>query len=74
MRMQQEALTTERAATRRFAQLPYNPDDPMRQCGVCDDWFHPRCLGRRTEEVMRDRSFTCDGCASSKVPKAAPTD
>eukprot|EP00850_Spirogloea_muscicola_P023042 SM000324S12599 [mRNA] locus=s324:81984:86931:- [translate_table: standard] len=24
--------------------MPYNPDDAMYHCSVCNEWYHPRCL------------------------------
>jgi len=40
-------------------EMPYNPDQYMVMCTLCDEWFHPKCLGYTLQEVDRMHDFIC---------------
>jgi len=46
---------------------PYNPDRLMVECGRCDDWFHPECVGETAAKVTKHKHWTCPECRKSSA-------
>eukprot|EP00897_Mesotaenium_endlicherianum_P001125 jgi/Mesen1/11012/ME000098S10402 len=50
-----------------LCEMPYNPDDLMVNCDVCNDWFHPKCIKKSFKEVREMSSYVCEGCLAKKA-------
>lgn len=48
--------------------MPYKPDTFMLMCSVCEDWFHPRCVGLSRDGVqaaISEKEYRCLQCSAS---------
>lgn len=53
-------------------EMPYNPDQLMIMCEICQDWFHPLCQKYDVEAGKDDDSFSCLACSSKSQTKGLP--
>jgi len=44
---------------------PYVEDSFMVACDVCDEWFHPRCVGLSEQQAEQLENFECPNCNTS---------
>lgn len=46
---------------------PYNPDKSMVMCELCQDWFHPSCIGISPEvlQTLERDTFCCPLCSKT---------
>lgn len=50
---------------------PNDPDQPMAQCNICLDWFHPKCVGfKNIQEIAVISPWLCPQCSIKKTQKA----
>eukprot|EP00798_Chlamydomonas_sp_ICE-L_P021538 gene21538-28530_t len=53
-------------------ELPYSPDKDMIMCDICQEWFHPECIGLpKSFPIQADTSFHCDECKKKGIPGIA---
>ncbi|KAK0547710.1 Transcription factor bye1 [Tilletia horrida] len=45
---------------------------PMVECGLCEDWFHLRCVGLSKRAVDKLKSYVCPPC-TAKMALSKPT-
>jgi len=39
-------------------------------CDLCQEWFHPSCIGMTDEDAEREPSYTCAACSRSPLGRA----
>lgn len=44
-----------------ICEMPFNPDQFMLCCAICEGWFHPSCLDIKFEKSLVKR-FVCTNC------------
>ena len=49
-------------------QLPYSPDLVMVQCGGCEEWYHPHCVGLGGEAARALEAAGSAGAAEGEGP------
>jgi hypothetical protein len=49
-------------------QLPYSPDLVMVQCGGCEEWYHPHCVGLSPPEARKLEAAGAAGVAAGEGP------
>lgn len=48
---------------------PYKENDFMIACDICEDWFHPKCIGMSKKQAQRVNKYKCVECSQNPEQK-----